>query len=139
MFRMLCARVTALAFTVALITSCGGNPPPGRTPSGETYKQSVASGQPVRVAAIPSNAPPQIVGESAIVVDVVSGRVLYAKNADLPRAVASTQKIITALCVLDAGNLDRIVTIAPRMATASPPSSASNPGPPTSAGICSKS
>jgi len=47
------------------------------------------------------------------VLDVQSGRVLYAKNADIPRAVASTQKIITALCVLDTGNIDKPVTIAP--------------------------
>jgi D-alanyl-D-alanine carboxypeptidase (penicillin-binding protein 5/6) len=55
--------------------------------------------------------PPPIVGESAIVIDVVSGRVLYAKNADMPRAVASTQKILTALCVLDAGNIDKSIRI----------------------------
>jgi serine-type D-Ala-D-Ala carboxypeptidase (penicillin-binding protein 5/6) len=42
---------------------------------------------------------------------VVSGRVLYAKNADTLRAVASTQKIMTALCVLDAGDIDKLVTI----------------------------
>jgi serine-type D-Ala-D-Ala carboxypeptidase (penicillin-binding protein 5/6) len=65
----------------------------------------------VRVAAVPQTPPPPIVGESAIVVDVVSGRVLYAKNADIPRAVASTQKIVTALCVLDAGNIDKPVVI----------------------------
>jgi D-alanyl-D-alanine carboxypeptidase (penicillin-binding protein 5/6) len=65
----------------------------------------------VRVAVIPQTPPPPIAGESAIVLDVISGRVLYAKNADVPRAVASTQKIITALCVLDAGNIDKPVTI----------------------------
>jgi D-alanyl-D-alanine carboxypeptidase (penicillin-binding protein 5/6) len=63
------------------------------------------------VAAIPRTPPPPIAGESAIVVDYQSGRVLYAKNADVPRAVASTQKIITALCVLDAGNIDKPVTV----------------------------
>ena len=63
------------------------------------------------MAAIPPAPPPKIAGESAIVVDVVSGRVLYAKNADVPRAVASTQKFVTALCVLDAGNIDKPVTI----------------------------
>ncbi len=60
---------------------------------------------------IPPTPPPPIAGESAIVIDVQSGRVLYAKNADVPRAVASTQKIITALCILDAGNIDAPVTI----------------------------
>jgi serine-type D-Ala-D-Ala carboxypeptidase (penicillin-binding protein 5/6) len=110
MSRLFCTRLSALAFTAVLITSCGGNPPPRL--SQPDYRQPVSRNQePVRVGTIPSNPPPKIVGESAIVVDVASGRVLYAKNADQPRAVASTQKIITALCVLDAGNLDKPVTI----------------------------
>jgi D-alanyl-D-alanine carboxypeptidase (penicillin-binding protein 5/6) len=67
--------------------------------------------QPVTALDIPPTPPPSIAGESAIVIDVQSGRVLYAKNADIPRAVASTQKIITALCILDAGNIDKPVTI----------------------------
>lgn len=60
---------------------------------------------------IPSVAPPQVVGESAIVVDARSGRVLYAKNADTVRPVASTQKLVTALVVLDHGSLGKPVTI----------------------------
>lgn len=66
---------------------------------------------PVRVAAIPLEPPPRVVAESAIVVDIETGRVLYAKNADQRRAVASTQKIITAMCVIDAGGIGRRVTI----------------------------
>lgn len=60
---------------------------------------------------IPPNPPPAVFAESAIVVDAASGRVLFAKNADVRRPVASTQKILTALCVLDAGNIDRPVVI----------------------------
>jgi D-alanyl-D-alanine carboxypeptidase (penicillin-binding protein 5/6) len=48
---------------------------------------------------------------AAIVLDNATGRVLFAKNADLMRPVASTQKIITALVVLDAGRLDKPVVI----------------------------
>jgi len=107
MSRLFCARFTAFFFTVGLITSCGGNPPP-RDPS-----RPGQSAGPVRVTTIPDTPPPPIAGESAIVVDVESGRVLYAKNADLPRPVASTQKIITALCVIDSGDIDKVVTIAP--------------------------
>lgn len=114
MSRLFCVRLAALAFTAAMVTSCGGNPPPKATPRGEAYRQPVSRNpDPVRVAAIPPVAPPPIAGESAIVVDVVSGRVLYAKNADLPRPVASTQKIVTALCVLDAGDIDKPVAIDP--------------------------
>ncbi|MEX1114127.1 MAG: D-alanyl-D-alanine carboxypeptidase family protein [Akkermansiaceae bacterium] len=112
MSRLFCVHFTALAFTTALITSCGGNPPPPLNPKAARSVQPVSTAQePVRIAAIPMTPPPPIVGESAIVIDVVSGRVLYAKNADMPRAVASTQKILTALCVLDAGNIDKSIRI----------------------------
>lgn len=104
--RLTRARISALLLTAALATACGGNPPPrAHTARIET------SHAPVRTAVIPRTPPPPVVGQSAIVVDVASGRVLYAKNADSPRAVASTQKILTALCVLDAGNIDKPVVI----------------------------
>jgi D-alanyl-D-alanine carboxypeptidase (penicillin-binding protein 5/6) len=106
------ARLTAIAFLAAMVSSCGGNPPPRLTAWPDSGQPPVRRNpDPVPVAAIPPTAPPKIAGESAIVVDVRSGRVLYAKNADVPREVASTQKIITALCVLDAGNIDKPVTI----------------------------
>ena len=76
--------------------------------------------------------------ESAIVIDQHSGRVLFAKNADLMRPVASTQKIITALCVLDAGRLDKQVVIQASDATASQPSSASSRARSTPAATCSR-
>lgn len=114
MLRPLCVHITALVFLAALAISCGGNPPPPLSQTrGEPHRQPVSrSPESVRVATIPQTPPPAIAGESAIVVDFQSGRVLYAKNADVPRAVASTQKIITALCVLDTGNIDKPVTIA---------------------------
>ena len=113
MSRQSCVQFLALVFTGAMITSCGGNPPPRPQPGpGKPPQVAVpVKDQAVRVAAIPPTAPPPVAAESAIVIDVVSGRVLYAKNADSPRAVASTQKIVTALCVLDAGNIDKPVTI----------------------------
>jgi D-alanyl-D-alanine carboxypeptidase (penicillin-binding protein 5/6) len=111
----LCDRLALFGVMAALISSCGGNPPPGpppplahRVPNGAAIQQAPAA---VRVGSIPLTPPPTVVGESAIVMDVASGRVLYAKNADERRAVASTQKILTALCVLDAGNLDKLVRI----------------------------
>lgn len=120
MSRLFCVRAAAFVFTAALVTACGGNPPPrltqwedsGKPPSTLASSAAQAPARPaVQVAAIPPTAPPKIAGESAIVIDVVSGRVLYAKNADSQRSVASTQKIITALCILDAGDIDKPVTI----------------------------
>jgi D-alanyl-D-alanine carboxypeptidase (penicillin-binding protein 5/6) len=123
MFREICVRMAVVALSAALMTSCGGNPPPlERSPRGEAYRQPVSRNPegPVRVAVIPRTPPPPIAGESAIVVDYHSGRVLYAKNADVPRAVASTQKIVTALCVMDAGNIDKPVNIAASDAACEP-------------------
>lgn len=96
-----------------LVASCGGNPDPA--PKNGTGKPSVKVNQdnlpqPLP-GTIPDKAPPPVVAESAIVVDIGSGRVLYAKNADLQRPVASTQKIMTALCVLEGGDIDKTVKI----------------------------
>jgi D-alanyl-D-alanine carboxypeptidase (penicillin-binding protein 5/6) len=49
--------------------------------------------------------------ESYLVVETVTGRILAEKNARTPRAVASTQKLLTALCVLRAGSLEDPVTV----------------------------
>lgn len=102
-------RLATLWCMVVTVSSCVGNPPPRRYPVAQPVAPVVQ--QPVRMAAVPPTPPPPVVGESAIVIDVQSGRVLYAKNADLPRPVASTQKILTALCVADAGNIDKPVVI----------------------------
>lgn len=97
-------RCLSLLAMAAFASSCADKKP---------VRQPVHRAQPIplEVGAIPRTPPPPVVGESAIVVDIASGRVLYAKNADQRRAVASTQKIITALCVLDAGNIDKPVVI----------------------------
>lgn len=86
-----------------LVISCGGNPEPTPRANGVSAPSATA---------IPGVPPPPVVGESAIVMDAATGRVLYAKNADTRRAVASTQKIITALCVLNSGDINKPVTIA---------------------------
>ncbi|MBL9113751.1 MAG: D-alanyl-D-alanine carboxypeptidase [Verrucomicrobiaceae bacterium] len=54
---------------------------------------------------------PIIRAESYLLIDANSGRPLVARNADTVRGVASTQKLLTALVVLDAGNLDKKVKI----------------------------
>ncbi len=54
---------------------------------------------------------PTIRAASYLLVDANTGIPIVAHNADTKRAVASTQKIITAMVVLDQGNLDDRVTI----------------------------
>jgi len=54
---------------------------------------------------------PEITAKSAILVDANSGKVLFTKNDDAQRPVASTQKLITALIVAETGDLDKSVEI----------------------------
>ncbi|MBU6326059.1 MAG: D-alanyl-D-alanine carboxypeptidase [Verrucomicrobia bacterium] len=100
--------------SLLLIASCGGSPDPvpkGAKKSATAKENKVAAPQPLP-GPIPQTPPPPVIAESAIVVDLGSGRVLYAKNADVVRPVASTQKIVTALCVIEGGDIDKQVTVA---------------------------
>jgi serine-type D-Ala-D-Ala carboxypeptidase (penicillin-binding protein 5/6) len=54
---------------------------------------------------------PQIRAVSAILIDANTGQTLYEKNADEPRQVASTQKLVTALIVAEQDPLDAPVRI----------------------------
>jgi D-alanyl-D-alanine carboxypeptidase (penicillin-binding protein 5/6) len=56
---------------------------------------------------------PEITAKSAILVDANTGKVLFTKNDTAQRPVASTQKLLTALIVAEAGNLDKRVEIEP--------------------------
>jgi D-alanyl-D-alanine carboxypeptidase (penicillin-binding protein 5/6) len=58
-----------------------------------------------------SGAAPVIRAASYLLIDARTGAHLASSNPDQRRAVASTQKLVTALVVLDAGNLDKVVTI----------------------------
>jgi len=49
---------------------------------------------------------PEVAADSVILCDASTGRVLYEKNADQLRAVASTQKLLTALVIAESGDLN---------------------------------
>ena len=52
-----------------------------------------------------------IKADSVVVMDAGSGKILSSKNASVRREVASLQKILTAMLVIEAGQLDKPVTI----------------------------
>lgn len=54
---------------------------------------------------------PNIAGEAAVLMDLKSGQVVWAKNENQARAPASTTKILTALIAIEKGNLQDEVTI----------------------------
>lgn len=52
---------------------------------------------------------------SAVLMDARSGSVLFAKDADTPRAMASTTKLMTALVAAESGDWSKTVTVTPAM------------------------
>ncbi len=52
-----------------------------------------------------------LVARAAMSLDLQTGKVLYEKNAEAIEFPASSTKILTALLVLEAGNLDQVVTV----------------------------
>jgi D-alanyl-D-alanine carboxypeptidase (penicillin-binding protein 5/6) len=71
----------------------------------------------------PESAPkvvPAVNAASVMVIDARSGEIIYEKNADAPRAAASTQKLLTALIVAERGYLDHQVVVEPGDTQAEP-------------------
>jgi D-alanyl-D-alanine carboxypeptidase (penicillin-binding protein 5/6) len=88
-----------------LFAACApqSTPKPSPSPARKEPLVSRTPAAPVRNTAIQA--------ESYIVIDTLTGKILAEKNARTPRAVASTQKLLTALCVYRAGSLEDPVTI----------------------------
>jgi serine-type D-Ala-D-Ala carboxypeptidase (penicillin-binding protein 5/6) len=53
---------------------------------------------------------PTLSAAAAILIDADSGRVIYSRNADAQRQIASTTKIMTCLIALESLPLDKVVT-----------------------------
>jgi len=85
--------------------------PMGRpdTPAAVPKAEPVTAEQP----GIYSKIAPTTRAASVMVIDARSGEIFYEKNADAPRAAASTQKLLTALIIAERGFLDRPVTVEP--------------------------
>ncbi|HEY9061318.1 MAG TPA: D-alanyl-D-alanine carboxypeptidase family protein [Pseudobacteroides sp.] len=87
-----------------------------------SYSDDLNEGQPVINAFVskqkdPDATVPVINAHAAIVMDANSGRILYSKNADQRKYIASTTKIMTAIVTLENGNVDDVVTISKRAAS----------------------
>ncbi len=59
----------------------------------------------------PTTPAPKPAAAAIVVIDPMNLKVIYSYRAHQKRQVASTQKIVTALCVLDAGKLDEKLLI----------------------------
>jgi serine-type D-Ala-D-Ala carboxypeptidase (penicillin-binding protein 5/6) len=71
---------------------------------------------------------PRTIASSAIMIDAKAGSVLFSKNPDVQRPVASTQKLLTALLVAEHGGLDNSVRVAPEDCAVEPTKLGFRPG-----------
>jgi len=104
------ALLIGLASLTSALTSCIADEPK------RTATRSRPTSRPVQQARLPEARPttkaPWVYAKSVIVLDANNGRTLYSKAADTRRAVASTQKLMTALLTIERGNLDQSITVA---------------------------
>lgn len=128
--RLLCFGLLAI-----LLVGLGSSAPaaPNRSgilgpPRARTVRVSLVHRHRSRVAApvteslnLPRPMPPhgltQVSAASAILMDAVTGEVLFEQNADEPRPPASITKILTALVILERGRLADTVVVSPRAAS----------------------
>jgi len=76
-------------------------------PASKTASPAKPAGPEILVA----GAPRGVKAKAGILVDATTGQVLWAKDPDTPRPIASITKVMTALLVLQAGNLNQEVKV----------------------------
>jgi len=82
-----------------------------KTPADPDAEQDTASPRVPKEFHLLADGELPLKADGAIVLDGYSGKPLYEKNADLPLFPASTTKVMTALLVIEEGNLDQDVEI----------------------------
>ena len=97
-------------FAVLCLAGCATSP--------REVRRAETAAPPVGTA--PSAAPvwpagaPLLTARSAIAIDAHSGEVLFQKNADERQPAASTQKLLTALMIVNRGAIDGSLMVAPQ-------------------------
>ena len=85
----------------------------GGRPGSNEYGKSVTGVLPADNASAAASAESELTlnARSAVLMDADTGRILYAKDADTPRPMASTTKIMTCILALEYGDLNDTVTV----------------------------
>lgn len=102
-----------------LLASCADHSVVRALPVAPNSQQMYAQGDSAQVMPVMLPERPMLVATSGpairaasyLLLDARTGQHLAGRGFETPRGVASTQKLVTALVVLDAGNLDKMVRI----------------------------
>jgi D-alanyl-D-alanine carboxypeptidase (penicillin-binding protein 5/6) len=93
------------------------NPAPISSP-GRAITATVPAAAATKTAGAPSGpvldvvgAPRGVEAKEGILVDATTGQVLWSKDANVPRPIASITKVMTALVILQSGGLNREITV----------------------------
>ena len=113
--RRLCTLLLVLALSLGFIAEARAASKKKSKSSGNVASAPAKRPEPPKVySAEPEGGElPAIGAGAALLVDAATGHVLYEHNADDPRPVASTQKLLTGLIIAEAGNLDGRVRVEP--------------------------
>jgi serine-type D-Ala-D-Ala carboxypeptidase (penicillin-binding protein 5/6) len=122
------AAVAVIGGGIAALAAAGTRPAPrpaSERPAAVAHRlrASAARPRPAEVRTRPPAGPPlEVVGapqgvkaKGALLADVATGQVLWGRGPDMERPMASVTKVMTALVVLDSGNLGREIQV-PRAA-----------------------
>lgn len=90
----------------AVVSTPLGRAITARVPAASATK-TAASGPELDVVGTPAG----LKAKEGILVDASTGQVLWSKDADIPRPIASITKVMTALVILQAGGLNREITV----------------------------
>jgi D-alanyl-D-alanine carboxypeptidase (penicillin-binding protein 5/6) len=98
--------------SVVLLAGCA-TPPPAAPAVARAERVSYPAQPPAGQPALWPQSAPAIHARHAILIDARTGRTLYQKFADASVPVASTQKLLTALVLLDGAGLDGTLVVHP--------------------------
>ena len=98
----------------AAATSAPSSPARASTPAPAPATTTPAMTTPATPAGptiLVTGAPRGVKAKSGVLVDATTGQVLWSKDPDTPRPIASITKVMTALLVLEAGDLNQEIAV----------------------------